>query len=47
MIKLYYDKIDLKGSENMKNNKSLILRIAVIVIAAVLVLGFIIMPFIN
>lgn len=31
----------------MKNNKSLFLRIAILVIAAVMVIGFIIMPFIG
>ncbi len=32
---------------SMKNNKSIVFRVAVLVLAAVIVIGFIIMPFIR
>lgn len=35
------------GGGKMRNNKSLVFRAAVLILAAVIIIGFIIMPFIG
>ena len=37
----------ISGGIDMKNNKSIVFRAAVLILAAVIVVGFIIMPFIR
>ena len=37
----------ISGGDKMKNKKSIVFRAAVLILAAVIIIGFIIMPFIG